>query len=86
MVDVHLNWPKWFCFVILVGGPLFILISCMIILSIFLDAEDVYINSFFPRTTKLWNSLPVECFPLTFDLNGGFKILSLALFQTAVLS
>ena len=27
--------------------------------------KDVYVNSFFPRTAKLWNSLPIECFPLT---------------------
>ena len=26
--------------------------------------KDVYVNSFFPRTAKLWNSLPIECFPL----------------------
>ena len=32
--------------------------------------KDVYINSFFPRTTRLWNSLPIECFSLTCDLNG----------------
>ena len=32
--------------------------------------KDVYVNSFFPRTTKLWNSLPIECFPLTYDLSG----------------
>ena len=32
--------------------------------------KDVYVNSFFPRTAKLWNSLPIECFPLTYDLNG----------------
>ena len=25
---------------------------------------------FFPRTAGLWNSLPIECFPLTFDLKG----------------
>ena len=31
---------------------------------------DVYVNSFFPCTAKLWNSLPVECFPLTYNLNG----------------
>ena len=31
---------------------------------------DVYVNSFFLRTAKLWNSLPKECFPLTYDLNG----------------
>ena len=25
--------------------------------------------AFFPRTAKLWNSLPGECFPLTYNLN-----------------
>ena len=25
---------------------------------------------FFPRTARLWNSLPIEYFPLTYDLNG----------------
>ena len=28
--------------------------------------KDVYVNSFFPRRVKLWNSLPVECFLLIF--------------------
>ena len=32
--------------------------------------KDVYVNSFFPRTAKLWNSLPRECFPLTYELSG----------------
>ena len=32
--------------------------------------KDVYVNSIFSRTARLWNSLPVECFPLTYDLNG----------------
>ena len=32
--------------------------------------KDVYINSFFPRTARLWNSLSIECFPLTCDLSG----------------
>ena len=27
--------------------------------------KDIYVNSFFPRTTRLWNSLFIECFPLT---------------------
>ena len=35
--------------------------------------SDVYVNSFFPRTARLWNSLPIECVPLTYDLNG-FKL------------
>ena len=29
--------------------------------------KDVCVNSFFPR---LWNSLPIECFPLTYDISG----------------
>ena len=49
--------------------------------------KDVYVNSFFPRTAKLWNSLPIECFPLTYDLIG-FKsrinrhLLTVGSFQT----
>ena len=31
---------------------------------------DVYVNSFFPHTGRLWNFLCVECFTLTYDLNG----------------
>ena len=30
--------------------------------------KDVSFRSFFPRTYTLWNSLPAECFPLTYDL------------------
>ena len=32
--------------------------------------KDVYVNSFFPRTARLRNSLPIECFALTYH---GFK-------------
>ena len=32
--------------------------------------KDVYVNSFFSCTARLWNSLPIECFPLTYDLSG----------------
>ena len=32
--------------------------------------KDVYVNSFFPPTAGLWDCLPIECFPLTYDLNG----------------
>ena len=31
--------------------------------------KDVYVNSFFPRTARLWNSLTIERFPLTYHLN-----------------
>ena len=32
--------------------------------------KDVYVNSFFPRTARRWNSLPIECFLLTYNLSG----------------
>ena len=32
--------------------------------------KDVYVKSFFPCTARLWNSLPIESFPLTYNLNG----------------
>ena len=32
--------------------------------------RDVYVNSFFPRTARLLNSQPIECFPLTYDLSS----------------
>ena len=32
--------------------------------------QDVYVNSFFPCRARLWDFLPIECFSLTYDLNG----------------
>ena len=32
--------------------------------------KDFYVNSFFPCTDRIWNSLPIECFPLIYNLNG----------------
>ena len=32
--------------------------------------KDDYVNSLFPGPARLWNSLPMECFPLTYDVNG----------------
>ena len=32
--------------------------------------KDFYVNSFFRPTARLWNSLPAECFPLTYDINA----------------
>ena len=32
--------------------------------------KDVYVNSFFPRPARPWNSLPIECCPLTYNLSG----------------
>ena len=30
--------------------------------------KDVYVKSFFPCLARLWNYLPIECFPLTYVL------------------
>ena len=38
--------------------------------------KDVYVNSFFPRTAKLLNYLPIECFPLTYDFSGFKSIIN----------
>ena len=32
--------------------------------------KDLYVKSFFPHTARLWNSLPIECFLLPYDLSG----------------
>ena len=71
LVHIHLNWLNWFHFFFLFGGPLVVLIDWMIFLSLFLDVyRNVFFNCFFPYTARLWNFLPAECFPLTYDLNG----------------
>ena len=31
--------------------------------------KDVYVYNFFPYAARLWNSLPIVCFPLTYDLS-----------------
>ena len=33
-------------------------------------SKDIYVNRSFPCTARLWNSLPIECFPLNYDLSG----------------
>ena len=65
LVDVHLNWLNWLYFLILDGGLLVILIDCLIFYVIIPTCyKDAYVNSFFPFTAILWNSLPRKCFPL----------------------
>ena len=32
--------------------------------------KDVYVNSFFSRTVRLCNYLPIDCYPLVYGLNG----------------
>ena len=31
--------------------------------------KDVYVNTFFPCAARVWNSLPIEYFPLIYDLS-----------------
>ena len=64
-------WFNWYHVLFLEGVLLVILIGSLIFLSPFLDVTrmSIHVNSFFPRTAKHWNSLPIECFPLTYDLN-----------------
>ena len=38
--------------------------------------KDVYVKRFFPRTARLWNSLPIECFLLTYNLKGLMYIIN----------
>ena len=33
--------------------------------------KDVSVYSYFPRTARLWNSLPIESFHLIYDLSGS---------------
>ena len=40
------------------------------VISIASLCEEHYANSFSPCTTKLWNSLPAYCFPLTCNPNS----------------
>ena len=32
--------------------------------------KDIYVNSFFFPTARLWNFLPIECFCFTYDLSA----------------
>ena len=74
LVDVLQNWLNWSHVLFLEGDLLIIMIDRMIFLSPFLDVTtmSVYVKSFFSRTARLCNSLPIECFPLTYD-PSGFK-------------
>ena len=70
MVDVHLNWLKYFHFLFLEVGLLVILIDCMILLVPFLDVGRMWMSTVFFLAQLDSSSLPIECFPSTFDLNG----------------
>ena len=47
-----------------------ILVDCLTFLSLFLDVTRIFYANNFPHTARLWNVLPIEYFPLTYDLNG----------------
>ena len=76
--DAYLN----LFFVILVGGPLVILISCMSFLQSCLEVKHVNVNSFSLVTAMHWNSLTAYCFPLLviqaaavyLELTGAFYL------------
>ena len=71
LIDVHLNWIKWFYLLFLAAPPLVVLIGCMIFLSPFLDVIRMSISTVsFSRTPRFWYSLHAECFPLTYYLNS----------------
>ena len=40
---------------------------------------NVYVKSFFPCTNKLWNSLPIECIPFTYDLSDFKSMINIHL-------
>ena len=72
LVDVLQNWLNWF-----VPLPFSRRRSTRysdrlhdISVTISRCYKDVYVNSFFPLAAKLWNSLSIECFTLTYDLSG----------------
>ena len=68
------DWLKWPHMLILKGFLLVILIDFSVTIPRCYD--DVYVISFFPGTTRLWNSLPVKCFCLIYDLNGFKSIIT----------
>ena len=68
LVDIVQNWLNWFHFLFLDRSLLVILTDFSV--TIPTCYKDAYVNSIFPRTAaRLWTSLPIECFPLTYDLS-----------------
>ena len=48
--------------------------------------KDVYVNSFFSCTARLWNSLPIECFFLIYGLGGSKSIELTDIFSLYILA
>ena len=67
--DLDPNKLNQLLFIIIVGCLIVILIGYTIFVSILRCYKDFYINSFFPFTRILWNSLSVERFRKTCDQN-----------------
>ena len=63
--DLHSNFVD--CESFLESNPPDILALCVSIPRCY---KDVNVSSFFPCTARLWNSLPTESFPLTYDISG----------------
>ena len=71
LVDVLQNWLNWFHFFF--SPQRWTCYSDRLhnfSATILRNNKDVYVNSFFTHTARPWNSLLMECFPLTYDLNG----------------
>ena len=68
----HLNWLNWFHshHYSLRRPTYYSDISQDFSVTIPRCYKDFYVNSFFPRTARLSNSVPIECLPLTGHLNG----------------
>ena len=97
LIDFHLNWPNFFCFPIVMGGPHVFLIGCMIFQP--RKKEKKSVESTFVVSTALecvwtlwmsWEFLEFSCFWGTFpgrawEFFCGFnKIISNLIFSSFV--
>ena len=69
LVYVHLNWLCWFCFLILVGGPVVILIESIVFLS-FLDVIRMFIPAAYFSHSQTSKLFACKRFLFIYDLNG----------------
>ena len=90
LVNFYLSWLNWSHFLVIEGGLLIILMDFLIFLLPFLVLQGCLCQQFLSRTARLWNSMPIECFHLTYDL-CGFKsrvkrhLLTVGSFETDLL-
>ena len=77
MVDVLQNWLNWFHFPFPRGmsTPYSETLPDFSV-TIPRCYKDIYVNSLFPHTSMLWNSLSAKCFPLKYILNGLKSLLT----------